>query len=344
MSRLDKLKEQNPDLNVSILDIISSLDPTNTYKYVEFLIKNFKNGNIYYSSNTDEFKRYLGTLILGSKEIEILNEFEKHSRANRVKEKDISKYDSFLQLETQVKIAEEIEKRKTLEKQILKLHEDDTWLILTPLSFDASKVYGSNTKWCVTEEKYWESYLSTHRLIYCIDKKQDTKVAFSRDFRNDNFQAWDQQDKEVSPMSINFIPDELFLLIRNELQRNSTTGNLIMGGKQSKNVTISDITIMADGGTVVDRIRRLMGTDNNELVNNNNVVVRRRINDYSQINPPNLSDFIGLDNIPPTNLGGDRIAVNSGVGVPTLPSNLSDYIPQFSGDPMSLITGSDNNW
>jgi hypothetical protein len=37
MSRLDRLKEQHPDLNVSLIDIITSLDPSNSYKYTEFL-------------------------------------------------------------------------------------------------------------------------------------------------------------------------------------------------------------------------------------------------------------------------------------------------------------------
>lgn len=37
MSRLDKLKEQHPELNISVIDIIGRLDPTKTYKYHESL-------------------------------------------------------------------------------------------------------------------------------------------------------------------------------------------------------------------------------------------------------------------------------------------------------------------
>jgi hypothetical protein len=270
MSRLDKLKEQHPELNVSIIDILSSLDPTDTYKYTEFLIKNFKKDNTYYNPNSDEFKVGLGILLFGPGRVETLNEFERHAKANRIKEKDISKYHNFIDLDYQVKMAEEVEKRKKLEKEILKLHEDDTWLILTPLSFEASKVYGSNTKWCVTQEKYWNSYLSTHRLIYCINKKTKTKIAFSREFSTDKFQAWDQQDKEVSPMFINFIPDDIFLMIINELQKELRTINLIRGEEPSKRIfKISDFagdTVdTTDMEGVVDRLRRLMGivSDNN---------------------------------------------------------------------------------
>jgi hypothetical protein len=226
MSRLDRLKEQHPDLNVSIIDIISYLDPTDSYKYIEFLIKNFKRDSQYYSPNKEEFMGYMGVFLFGSGEIEALNEFERHSKANRIKIKDISQYSNFLELNESVVLAQEIENRKKIEKEILKIHEDDTWFILTPLSFEASQAYGANTKWCVTQEKYWNQYLTTHRLIYVLNKKTDTKIAFSRDFSKEKFQAWDQLDKEVDPMFIDFIPDELFLKIRKELQKDERTIDL----------------------------------------------------------------------------------------------------------------------
>jgi len=236
MSRLDRLKEQHSDLNISLIDIISFLDPTDSHKYTEFLIKNFKNDSDYYSSNKDEFMGYMGVFLFGSGEIETLNEFERHSKANRIKIKDISQYDNFLELNESVVLAQEIENRKKLEKEILKIHEDDTWFILTPLSFEASKVYGANTKWCVTQEKYWNQYLITHRLIYVLNKRTDTKFAFSREFKTNKFQGWDQLDKEVDPMFINFIPDELFLKIRKELQKDDTTGDLIGWGDNVRSV------------------------------------------------------------------------------------------------------------
>lgn len=226
MSRLDRLKEQHPDLNISLIDIISYLDPTDSYKYIEFLIKNFKRDSQYYSPNKDEFMGYMGVFLFGSGEIETLNEFERHSKANRIKIKDISQYSNFLELNESVVLAQEIENRKKLEKEILKIHEDDTWFILTPLSFEASQAYGANTKWCVTQLKYWNQYLTTHRLIYVLNKKTDTKIAFSRDFKLNKFQAWDQLDREVDPMFINFIPDELFLKIRKELQKDERTIDL----------------------------------------------------------------------------------------------------------------------
>jgi hypothetical protein len=247
MNRLDKLKEQHPDLNISLIDIITSLDPTGTYKYTEFLIKNFKNDNQYYSTNLDELKGYLGVFLFGSGEIETLNEFERHSKANRIKEKDISQYSNFLELNESVLVAKEIENRKKFEKEILRIYEDDTWLILTPLSFESSKIYGANTKWCVTQERYWNQYLTTHRLIYVINKETDVKFAFSRNFGTERIQSWDSLDNEVDPMVVSFIPDELFLKIRKELQENKTTGDLIGWGDNVKSIRkITDYPITRD--------------------------------------------------------------------------------------------------
>ena len=258
MSRLDRLKEQHPDLNVSIIDIISYLDPTDSYKYIEFLIKNFKRDSQYYSPNKEEFMGYMGVFLFGSGEIEALNEFERHSRANRIKIKDISQYTNFLELNDVVKATEEIENRKKLEKEILKIYEDDTWFILTPLSFEASQVYGANTKWCTTQEKYWYQYLTTHKLIYVLNKKTDIKTAFSRNFSTEKFQAWDQLDKEVDPLFINFIPDELFLKIRKELQKDETTEDLTGLGDTVKDIIkLSDYPELRTASDIVEESLRI---------------------------------------------------------------------------------------
>jgi len=340
MNRLDRLKEQHPDLNISLIDIITSLDPTDTYKYTEFLIKNFKKDNQYYRPNLDELKGYLGVFLFGSVEISVLNEFERHIKANRIKEKDISKYKNFRELEGQVDIAEEIENRKKLEKEILKIHEDDTWLVLTPLSFEASRVYGSNTKWCTTQAKYWDRYLKTHRLVYCINKKNDTKVAFSRDYGDDKYQAWTADDSEVSPMFIDWIPDEIFLKIRKELQKNESTLDLIYGTTRNEPVSISDIINIHQSNnettnhpSIIDRIRSLVGDNRYNstwtsepyelpLVPSNEIAIDvnvspRRISDYPRNDLTSQGEYEVTRRISdyPKKVGIDY----------------SDYIPFFTG-------------
>tara|TARA_R110000868_G_scaffold242870_4_gene498447 strand:+ start:12085 stop:13122 length:1038 start_codon:yes stop_codon:yes gene_type:complete len=335
MSRLDKLKEQHPDLNISLIDIISHLDPTDSYKYLDFLIKNFKRDNEYYSPNKEEFMGLMGVFLFGSGEIESLNEFERHSRANRIKNKDISQYTNFLELNDVVKAAEEIENRKKLEKEILKIYEDDTWFILTPLSFEASQAYGANTKWCVTQERYWEQYLATHRLIYVLNKKTDTKIAFSRDFIKGKFQAWDQLDKEVDPMFINFIPDELFLKIRKELQEDKTTGELTGLGDTVKDIIkLSDYPELRTPNDIAEESLRIWGrttasrdvidafsNDSRHDMHSNEIVTRIRTLMGNQPRQPIRRRSI-IDQLSPT--------INNNPNV-NYTSTYDDYVRQFMG-------------
>ena len=58
-----------------------------------------------------------------------------------------------------INLASMKEFNKELEKQIIREYEDDEWLILRPLTFEASLKYGSATKWCTTyskEKQYFE--------------------------------------------------------------------------------------------------------------------------------------------------------------------------------------------
>jgi histidinol phosphatase-like PHP family hydrolase len=100
MSRLDKLKEQHPELNISIIDIIGMIDPTDTYKYSEFLIKILKR----WYDNLD-IRYGMGVDFIGEENVEILNEFEKHCKAKRIEKNDISQHSDFISLKNEVKKA-----------------------------------------------------------------------------------------------------------------------------------------------------------------------------------------------------------------------------------------------
>ena len=55
MSRIDDLKKQNPQLDISFIDIVASFDPTNSYKYLGFMIKLLKK-----EIGNDDPKKILG--------------------------------------------------------------------------------------------------------------------------------------------------------------------------------------------------------------------------------------------------------------------------------------------
>lgn len=224
MSRLDRLKEQHPEMNISLIDMLAKVDPTSTYKYTEFLIKMTK--HYFIDDDASDIGLNIAIDVLGSENVESLNEFEKHSKAGRIKNSDISSYRSWIQIQDSVKEAEDIVRMKELEKQVKKLYEDDEWLVVTPLSFEASKVYGMNTKWCTTQERHWNDYISNYKLIYILNKLTDEKYAVSRDKRNDSkIQAWLSNDNETSPFMIP-IPTNIMEIITNEVRKKECVTDL----------------------------------------------------------------------------------------------------------------------
>ena len=253
MSRLDKLKEQHPELNITIIDLIGMIDPTDTYKYSEFLIKILKN---WYS---DVDIRYgIGIDLFGEQNVEILNEFEKHSKAKRIEKNDISQHDTFITLESEVNKAKEIVRLKELEKQTKKLLEYEEWLVMIPLSYEAAKLYGTNTKWCITEEKYWNNYVENYKIIYVINRSTDVKYAISRDKTdNKDLKAWLSDDSETSPLLLN-IPQEIWSVVIPELQKEESIWDLLPDNNKI-------ISHSLDSDNILDRVRNLLiGTGTSE--------------------------------------------------------------------------------
>ena len=228
MARIDNIKKQHPDFDVSLLDIILSVDPTKTYKYADFLIKMIKQ-----IIKPEEIMKVIAEGVFGEERLKVLNDFEKHSQANRIEVPDISTYNSWDQLTQSVKQADEVVKQKELEKQVTKLHEDGEWLVVIPHSFEASKSYGANTKWCTTQETHWNSYYPNYKLIYIINKVRNEKYAISRKYDDDNkIQAWLSTDKEISPLLVS-IPPELMTKIIVEVKKRKNEMDLSRLGGDS---------------------------------------------------------------------------------------------------------------
>lgn len=225
MSRIDKLKEQHPELNVSVIDLLAKVDPTDSYKYTEFLVKRIKEW--FGGGSTEKTQLSIGIELIGQENVEILNEFEIHSNAGRVKKNDIGQHKDFNSLSTSVKEAEEILKQKEAEKQAIKLMDTDEYCVVIPLSYEASKVYGSGTKWCTTQEKYFHDYVRNYKLIYIIEKKTNEKYAVSRKKNDDTkIQAWLSDDSETSPLLLP-LPVEVISTIVQEVNKNECISDLI---------------------------------------------------------------------------------------------------------------------
>jgi hypothetical protein len=108
------------------------------------------------------------------------------------------------------------------------------------LSYEASKIYGSGYQCCTTQERYWNDYYKTYKLIYIQNKKTNEKYAVSRHWEdNKKVQAWMSNDNETSPMLLP-LPIEVMSVILCEVNKTDTIfelqsrHNIVEGTKSKK--------------------------------------------------------------------------------------------------------------
>lgn len=244
MSKIEELKKQNPTLAIDVIGIIHELFEKTKYTEMAVnLIKNkIENRNSHVEGLIDELSREYGfkpeELKLKSNQ-DILNiykviaDYFGYSNFNVIKKfielnerklivnNDLTSYKTFDELELQMSLASLKLIDKEMEKQVQKLYETDEWLIIKPLSFLASKKYGSSTKWCTTQENNPEYYLRYSRrgiLIYCINKISGDKVAAFKSL-DESYEKetsfWNLVDQRIDSLESG-LPNEVMILIKNE--------------------------------------------------------------------------------------------------------------------------------
>jgi hypothetical protein len=251
MSKIEELKKQNPSLVIDVIGIIHQL--FDKPKYTEMainLIKNkISNQNYQIEDIVNELTREYGfkkeDLKLKSNQ-EILNIFKVisdyfgYGNFNVIKKfielnerkliinNDLTSYKTFDELELQMSLTSLRLIDKEMEKQVQKLYETDEWLIIKPLSFLASKKYGSSTKWCTTSENNPEYYLKYSRrgiLIYCINKISGDKVAAFKNI-DDSYERetsfWNLVDQRIDSLESG-LPIEIMNIIRDEFTNTKST-------------------------------------------------------------------------------------------------------------------------
>jgi hypothetical protein len=206
MGKIEELKKQNPNFNINIIDIIN--DVYGKSKYTEMVINLIKNkyskregdGNYYSDIHRELIREYkvkpnklIGKTVfelvnmirvfsenIGYNESKTIEKFIELNEKNLITQKDLTTYKTIEELELQISLSDLKIVDKELEKQVLKLMETDEWLVLKPLSYQASVKYGSGTKWCTAsknESDYYFRYSKRGILIYYINKKTGNKVA-----------------------------------------------------------------------------------------------------------------------------------------------------------------------
>lgn len=234
MSRIDELKKQHPQFNISYLDIFKRLDISKTGKYMPIIshaVNEIVNKRLSYKNeinavksrcdeygfNYDGLNDYELTTsftildyVIG-KDWDIVREFMDYMERGVIENKDVLTYKNMEDVKAAVSTATIKMYSKELESQVHKEFEDDTWVALRPLSFEASSRYGSSTKWCTTykkEKEYFAKYFSRGVLVYFINKITGYKFALYSEVYdiNNEISFWNAEDRRVDFLELDIEP------------------------------------------------------------------------------------------------------------------------------------------
>lgn len=228
------LKKQYKELEFNFVDLVSLLDTTPTKKLTPFLVKQFNDWIQYRpdekmdgSESMEKMRRTLGdpkneldeivkrmVFKWAQPKLEIIKEFTEHMESNRLEENDINKYDNWNAIKLAVNEAEIKQGIKNNKNKIMILHQDEEWLILKPLSMEASVNYGYGTKWCTSmknSNSYFHRYSRDGVLIFVINRKNGVKYAIYSSPKE--FSVWTSTDARIDSMETT-IPFDLMMRMK----------------------------------------------------------------------------------------------------------------------------------
>ena len=293
MSRIDELKKQFPELNMTIFDLFKRIDTTNTYKYFPILCKIFgKRFNFMDQYGPDKIKavnikleiqesllsKGISTDGLTENELCFLHQMTDHfiydnfiftikdfihyMDKNQIENKDVTTYSTIDDLRSAITLASMKELTKELEGQVIKEYEDDKWLVVRPLTFQASSKYGASTRWCTTyqkEKQYFEKYWQYGILVYFINKVTGYKFAGYKSLKDGNeLSFWNAEDGRIDYLYVD-ADEYLFPIVRRILSSDKTNKELCSTKIQNQvmsecryNLEMSHSEPMYDGPRVVE--------------------------------------------------------------------------------------------
>jgi len=175
------------------------------------------------------FYRLIDTMF-NQADIKAFQKFCEYNERGLIADNDLSKYTNFEMVMSANSLAEIKTMEKDLEKQVIKLHNDNEWVVLRPLTFLASRKYGSSTKWCTASEnnpEYFLRYSKKGILVYVINKLTGLKVAAFKSLLKDDpeLSFWNQTDSRVDSMETT-LPTFILEIIRKEFQNELAVPNM----------------------------------------------------------------------------------------------------------------------
>lgn len=218
----EMIEKYNDDLSERAVRELSAKDPSGNNKYLDWMCKQRAEGYSleYIADKLRCFHENVNRL--SDKNIESIFG-ELFSTLPKVKSapKDINSYPSVENLEP---ICTFFEEKKPKNASRIKIYEDDRWLIVSPLTHQASCQYGSHSNWCVStsNKDYYDRYTKEGLLVFFLDKKGFNptkpeaniyKFAVHIEFKNIEPTQWDwysMEDKNIDAiLMLNLLPRNL---------------------------------------------------------------------------------------------------------------------------------------
>ena len=234
---IKKLKKENKNLTLTLIDMLGKFDISKTKKYTQFLVNEIKKCDFdsfygrdllshYFKEDNleDKITNLLIGYILGYEKMESFIEFCNLMEKGLVEEKDITKYNSWDKLMFELHKAKSKEIFKNSKKEVKIIFKNDDYIILKPLNHAASCKYGYNTKWC-TSMRDDPEYFYRHSkgiLIYVLDKKNKTKFGFYKALEDDEdvvFTIWNEKGNQIDSLQTE-LPQNILGVLLNEFKYN----------------------------------------------------------------------------------------------------------------------------
>lgn len=250
MSNIKELKQRDK-YNINIVEMLDTIVSVKQTKYIDLLLRVLENGatedykttiikelSTNFNADVEKLKKFTPLQLCviypficnsfedekeNTDEIKKLNRFFEYNEKGLVKNNDLMTYKTSKQILDEVAVIDEKLEEKRLEKEVIKLLDNEDWLVLKPLTFEASCKYGANTTWCTTtknEPKYFKQYTKDAILIYSMNKKTGYKVATHYNFKDEELSFWNEADKKVESASTK-LPNDIISIIRDECVFNS---------------------------------------------------------------------------------------------------------------------------
>jgi hypothetical protein len=237
---LKKIKEQNKEYDISILDLLRLLDPSKTGKFMYLLLNelrtippheygDYTNNLEINTNNLPPVARvtlnYLVELVGGIDTVNSLNKFNDLLDRKLINKNDIQEYTNLMEI-VDVVYKKELELDNTSCSPHQEVLLDGDYLILKPLNVISSRKYGASTKWCTSSSNPETFYDYSNRgiLLYVINRKTNEKTGVYYELKTNELSWWDSKDNRIDGLLVNLpqdIKNHILTHILNEKHSNS---------------------------------------------------------------------------------------------------------------------------